>query len=172
MQKRKIKLGPLIVLIALTLAFFVGMSRRGVRPEPSPGPTARQTAPAVQAAAPTSTSRPAPEARPGERDGVAAYLIENGRLPDYYITKAEARKLGWTGGSLARYAPGKLIGGDRFGNYEELLPHARGRSYYECDIGTWGADSRGARRIVYSNDGLIYYTDDHYESFTLLHGGP
>jgi len=91
-------------------------------------------------------------------------------LPDNFITKKEARALGWTGGSLESYAPGKCIGGDYFGNYEELLPVAAGRTYTECDINTLGARSRGAERLVWSNDGLIYYTDDHYESFTLLYG--
>ena len=69
-----------------------------------------------------------------------------------------------------KYAKGKCIGGDFFGNYEGLLPKANGRSYTECDIDTLGKDSRGAKRIVFSNDGLIYYTDDHYESFELLYG--
>ena len=58
----------------------------------------------------------------------------------------------------------------RFGNYEGLLPEADGRTYTECDIDTLGADSRGAKRIVFSNDGLIYYTEDHYETFELLYG--
>ncbi|MBQ6866862.1 MAG: ribonuclease, partial [Clostridia bacterium] len=49
-------------------------------------------------------------------------------------------------------------------------PKKKGRKYYECDIGTVGKRSRGARRIIFSNDGLVYYTDDHYESFTLLYG--
>ena len=66
-------------------------------------------------------------------------------------------------------APGKSIGGDRFGNYEGLLPSKKGRTYTECDIGTKGKSSRGAKRIVFSNDGLVYYTDDHYESFTRLY---
>jgi hypothetical protein len=105
-----------------------------------------------------------------EKDDVALYLHLYGRLPSNFITKSEARKLGWSGGSLERYAPGKCIGGDRSGNREGLLPKASGRVYYECDIGTLGASSRGARRIVFSNDGLIYYTSDHYESFTLLYG--
>lgn len=61
------------------------------------------------------------------------------------------------------------IGGDRFGNREGLLPTAKGRKYYECDIDFDGT-YRGAKRIVYSNDGLIYYTEDHYESFELLYG--
>jgi guanyl-specific ribonuclease Sa len=101
---------------------------------------------------------------------VAQYLALYGHLPQNFITKEEARKLGWNGGSLEPYAPGKSIGGDRFGNREGLLPTAKGRQYYECDIDTMGADSRGGKRIVWSNDGLIYYTDDHYESFTLLYG--
>lgn len=103
------------------------------------------------------------------REDVALYLETYEHLPGNFITKKEARALGWEGGSLEPYAPGKCIGGDRFGNYEKLLPEAEGRSYRECDIDTLGADSRGAKRIVYSDDGLIYYTEDHYASFTLLY---
>ena len=104
------------------------------------------------------------------RDDVALYLHLYGALPRNYITKRQARDLGWSGGSVEVYAPGCCIGGDRFGNYEGLLPEAPGRTYYECDIDTLGASSRGAKRIIYSNDGLIYYTEDHYASFTLLYG--
>ena len=104
------------------------------------------------------------------KDDVALYLHLYGHLPGNYITKKEAQSLGWSGGSLEPYAPGKCIGGSRFGNYEGQLPDAKGRSWTECDIGTMGKKSRGAKRIVFSNDGLIYYTDDHYESFTLLYG--
>ena len=104
------------------------------------------------------------------RDDVALYLHLYGALPRNYITKRQARDLGWSGGSVEVYAPGCCIGGDRFGNYEGLLPEAAGRTYYECDIDTLGAASRGAKRIIYSNDGLIYYTEDHYASFTLLYG--
>lgn len=81
-----------------------------------------------------------------------------------------AEKLGWEGGSLEPYAPGMCIGGSHFGNYEGLLPEKEGRTYTECDIDTLGAEKRGAKRIVFSNDGLIYYTEDHYESFELLYG--
>ena len=105
------------------------------------------------------------------KEEVALYLHLYGHLPSNYITKAEAEKLGWTGGALERCAPGKCIGGSRFGNYEGLLPDAPGRRWTECDIDTLGASSRGAKRLVYSNDGLIYYTGDHYESFELLYGG-
>lgn len=104
------------------------------------------------------------------RDDVALYIHTYGRLPDNFVTKAEARERGWEGGSLEQYFPGCCIGGDRFGNREGLLPDADGRSWTECDVDTLGASSRGAKRIVFSNDGLIYYTDDHYESFTLLYG--
>ena len=104
------------------------------------------------------------------KDDVALYIHTYGRLPKNFITKSEAEKLGWSGGSLEPYAPGKCIGGGRFGNYEGLLPEKPGRTYTECDIDTLGKRSRGAKRIVFSNDRLIYYTDDHYESFTLLYG--
>ena len=103
-------------------------------------------------------------------ESVSLYLQTYGKLPDNFITKDEARELGWEGGSVEEFTPGYAIGGDKFGNREGLLPVAEGRQYYECDIDTNGRDSRGAKRIVYSNDGLIYYTDDHYESFTLLYG--
>ncbi|MBE6564857.1 MAG: ribonuclease [Ruminococcaceae bacterium] len=104
------------------------------------------------------------------KEDVSLYLHTYGKLPQNFITKGEARDLGWEGGSLEPYAKGFCIGGDTFGNYEGLLPKKSGRTYRECDIDTLGKSSRGAKRIVYSNDGLIYYTDDHYESFTLLYG--
>lgn len=106
------------------------------------------------------------------KEDVALYLHLYGHLPDNFITKSQARALGWDGGALEPYAPGKCIGGDRFGNYEGLLPDAPGRTWKECDIGTLGGGSRGAKRIVFSSDGLIYYTHDHYESFELLYGEP
>lgn len=104
------------------------------------------------------------------KEDVALYIHTYGKLPQNFIKKNEAKKLGWEGGSLEPYAPGRSIGGDRFGNYEGLLPEAEGRRYTECDIDTMGRSSRGAKRIVFSNDGLIYYTGDHYKSFELLYG--
>jgi ribonuclease T1 len=130
---------------------------------------------APQAAEPAATAAVAAPDEAGTytaKDDVALYLHTYGRLPDNFVTKPQARALGWEGGGLEQYASGKCIGGDAFGNFEGLLPEADGRTYAECDIGTLGSDSRGAKRIVYSNDGLIYYTDDHYESFTLLYGSP
>ena len=146
-------------------------------------PSESSEAPAVPQAENVETGvTPAPEkpaeepAAPDEngayisRDDVARYIHLYGHLPSNFITKKEAEKLGWPGGSLEPYAPGMCIGGSRFGNYEGLLPEKEGRFYTECDIDTLGADKRGAKRIVFSNDGLIYYTEDHYESFELLYG--
>lgn len=105
------------------------------------------------------------------KDEVAEYLHLYGHLPPNYITKSEAQDLGWVSskGNLWKVAPGMSIGGDRFGNREGLLPTAKGRRYYECDI-DFDGKYRNAKRIVFSNDGLIYYTEDHYESFELLYG--
>lgn len=100
-------------------------------------------------------------------EDVSLYLYTFGHLPENYITKNEARDLGWSGGSVEKVAPGCAIGGDKFGNREGVLP---GGSYHECDIDTIGEKSRGAKRLVYSDDGRIYYTEDHYETFTLLYG--
>ena len=99
---------------------------------------------------------------------VVLYLDRYGVLPDNYITKDEARALGWEGSSVENYLDGTAIGGDRFVNREGLLPKAAGRSYTECDIDTDGQSSRGAKRLVFSNDGLYFYTEDHYETFDEL----
>ena len=96
---------------------------------------------------------------------VALYIHTYNRLPKNFITKKEARSLGWEGGSVEKFAQGKCIGGDRFYNNEEILPVKSGRTYTECDIDTLGKNSRGAKRIVFSNDGLIFYTENHYETF-------
>lgn len=105
------------------------------------------------------------------KEEVAEYLFLYGHLPDNFITKKEAKALGWVSseGNLAEAAPGKSIGGDYFGNFEGNLPEKEGREYHECDIDSSGG-YRGAKRLVYSNDGLIYYTEDHYETFELLYG--
>lgn len=102
---------------------------------------------------------------------VAEYLHYYGHLPDNYLTKQEARDLGWESnkGNLHEVAPGMSIGGDTFGNREGLLPKEKGRKYYECDVNYEGG-YRNSERLIYSNDGLIFYTDDHYESFEQLYG--
>ncbi|WML33433.1 ribonuclease domain-containing protein [Clostridium sp. OS1-26] len=103
--------------------------------------------------------------------GVADYIHKNGRLPDNFITKEQAAKLGWTPGKdLDQVAPGKSIGGDIFTNAEKSLPDAPKRVWRECDI-NYNGGKRGADRILYSNDGLIYSTSDHYKTFKLLYNG-
>lgn len=104
------------------------------------------------------------------KDEVALYLHEYGHLPGNYITKKEAQELGWDNkkGNLSEVAPGKSIGGSHFGNYEKALPEKKGRKYYECDLEYEGG-YRGAKRLIYSNDGLIFYTEDHYQTFEQLY---
>ena len=100
-----------------------------------------------------------------DKDHVAAYIHIYRKLPPNYITKAEARSLGWKDkGTLDQVAPGKSIGGDRFSNYEKILPDAPRRSWKECDI-DYVRGNRNAKRICFSNDGLIYYTSSHYQDF-------
>lgn len=97
--------------------------------------------------------------------GVADYIHKYGVLPSNFITKEQAEDLGWEPGeNLWDYAYGKSIGGDVFTNSEGSLPDAEGRVWHECDINYHGGH-RGADRLVYSNDGLIYGTSDHYETF-------
>ena len=102
---------------------------------------------------------------------VALYLYVFVELPPNFLTKAEARELGWVSseGNLWEVADGMSIGGDVFGNREGLLPEEDDRVWYECDVNYYGG-FRGGERVVFSDDGLIYYTGDHYESFELLYG--
>lgn len=179
--KRLLYLSILLVVLALA-AWRVLAGGADIAQElasaPQAAPEATQAAELTEVTEPAETEEPSQAAEPTldeagaytTKEDVALYIHTYGRLPDNFITKAEARALGWEGGGLERYAEGKCIGGDRFGNYEGLLPEKGGRTYTECDINTLGASSRGAERIVFSSDGLIYYTADHYESFTLLYG--
>lgn len=118
----------------------------------------------------STTAEAAPPVEEGEYyydlENVVLYLEYYGCLPDNYITKNEARDLGWSGGTPERFLEGSAIGGDKFGNREKILPVEKGRTYTECDLNTNGADSRGAERLVFSNDGLYFHTEDHYEHFT------
>ena len=101
-------------------------------------------------------------------EDVALYLYTYGELPENFITKKEAQKLGWDNkkGNLWEVADGMCIGGDHFGNYEGLLPEED--EYTECDVNYEGG-YRGAERIIFSDDGDIYYTGDHYKSFEQLY---
>jgi len=158
----------LSVLLAVLLVGF-GMTSTEARSKkkktatPSPVVTAAPTASAEPENAITVTE----DGEYSDKEHVAEYLRQYHRLPSNYITKNEARRLGWDNrqGNLWKVAPGKSIGGDRFGNYEGLLPDKKGRIWYECDIDFPG-DYRNAKRILFSSDGLIYYTENHYKSFT------
>ena len=105
-----------------------------------------------------------------EPQAIADYIFKYGKLPDNFITKKEAQALGWDSSRnyVSDVAPGKSIGGDKFGNYEGLLPSKKGRQWYEADC-YYTKGKRNAYRILYSSDGLVYYTDDHYETFTQMH---
>ncbi len=177
------------LVLALALSACGGLADSSPSPAPASSPSASapaersvppETAPPETAAPGPETPEPAQTSPAVTEDGwydskeeVALYIHLYGHLPDNYVTKREAEELGWSGGSVERYAgEGTAIGGSRFGNYEGLLPEAEGRTYTECDIDTVGGSSRGAKRVVFSNDGLIYYTGDHYKSFELLYGEP
>lgn len=135
-------------------------------------PAVDQQPPVIETQPPVEQAPVLPEdGQYDDKDNVALYIHLYGKLPSNYVTKKDAEALyGWQGGALDVIAPGKAIGGSYYGNYEGLLPDADGREWTECDIGTIGQTKRGAERIVFSNDGLIYYTPDHYESFELLYG--
>ena len=135
-------------------------------------PAVDQQPPVIETQLPVEQAPALPEdGQYDDKDNVALYIHLYGKLPSNYVTKKDAETLyGWQGGALDVIAPGKAIGGSYYGNYEGLLPDADGREWTECDIGTIGQTKRGAERIVFSNDGLIYYTPNHYESFELLYG--
>ena len=165
----KKKLTPFLALILVALSLFFGL----------PEDTAQVIETASQEVISSQLpEEPAPETEAAidplgsytSKEEVALYIHLYGELPMNFMTKKHAKALGWEGGSLEPVAPGMSIGGDYFGNYEGLLPEDR--EYTECDIDTLGKDNRGAKRIVFSDDGLIYYTEDHYKTFELLYGEP
>ena len=98
--------------------------------------------------------------------GADAYIFYFGYLPDYYIDKATAMEAGWktTHKNLSSLFPGKMIGGDVFENNNAKLPSSPGRIWYEADINYIGG-KRNRQRLVYSNDGLIFVTYDHFNTF-------
>ena len=105
-----------------------------------------------------------------DKDHVALYIHEYGTVPKNYITKSKARQAGWviTKGNLWDVLPGRSIGGGGFNNDDGLLPDAPGRKWFECDI-DYNGGYRNEKRIVYSNDGLVFYTGDHYNTFQQLY---
>lgn len=96
---------------------------------------------------------------------VVSYLQKHNKLPDYYVSKRTARNAGWKPErqNLCDVLPGNAIGGDKFMNREQHLPIAVNRQWYEADI-NYNCGARGSDRLLYSSDGLIYVTKDHYKS--------
>lgn len=142
------------------------------------GTTAEETRAAKKSASATRASEHGTEAGNGisedgsytSRDEVALYLHTYGKLPKNFISKKEAEEQGFRfgEGDFGEVFPGMSVGGSRFGNYDGKLPDKSGRRYYECDI-DYTSGRRNAKRLVYSNDGLIFYTEDHYKTFTQLY---
>ena len=184
--KRFLVIAAVIAVIAVI--YFAGGSSAPAADPQTPPPAALSTLPPTEA--PTVETEPPAEPvydypedigyTGGEDDGidetgtysgaedVAYYLHTYGHLPDNYITKAEAEDAGWvsTKGNLWDVAYGSSIGGDRFGNREGLLP--KGEQYYECDVNYTGG-YRGEERLIFTDDGDVYYTNDHYRSFEKLY---
>ncbi len=154
-------LGVLVLVLLLGLGEYLGIFPENTAAQPTAAPAAD-----LSVSTDMVTPTPLPDGPIIDPQSIADYLFAHGKLPDNFITKAEAEKLGWDNSKndLSDVAPGKSIGGDRFGNYEGLLPKKSGRQYYEADC-YYTSGNRNAHRIVYSNDGLVFYTDDHYESF-------
>lgn len=97
------------------------------------------------------------------------YLIEYGQLPNNFITKG-SQETWMVRRQFRTLRPRQMYWRRLFWQLRKSSPVVSGRTYHECDIDTLNAKSRGAKRIIYSDDGQIYYTDNHYKSFTLLYG--
>lgn len=175
-RKKQLILWAVIVVVGLIIAgyfFMKGNSGSPQNPTTAPGqlPTEETTKDSgtyeLETEETTAGAYVVESQEYSDKDHVAAYIHEFGHLPPNYITKSQADNMnGWQ-------KQGYYIGGDRFGNYEGLLPKKSGRKYYECDI-SYSNDNlkrgnRGTKRLIYSDDGLIFYTADHYESFTQLY---
>ena len=99
------------------------------------------------------------------KNGADSWIKQFDELPEYYITEAELLKLGWRRGkSPAKYAPGKMATMGIYLNGNKHLPTAPGRIWYEADINYYSG-KRNRHRLLWSNDGLIFVTYDHYETF-------
>lgn len=176
--RRRGLLGVLVSLaLALCLALLPGCGSAADEAAAPPDDTVSQAAPQDDGANPTADAEAddgaASVTEDGEytsKDEVAAYIHEFGHLPSNYISKTKAQKAGWVSseGNLWDVCPGKSIGGGRFWNDDGLLPDEDGRTWTECDINYQGG-FRGPERIVFSNDGLVYYTGDHYQTFERLY---
>ena len=171
-MNRRNKLIACIVLLLAAVLLLTGCTASALETAKKkkttavPAMTAVPTATAAPSAVPETTAEPGPL---DEAQRLADYLFEHGELPDSFLTKKEAQALGWDSSVnyVSDVAPGMSIGGDYFGNYEQKLPAVKGRKYYEADCFYRGG-KRNAYRIIYSNDGHVWYTGDHYNTFIEL----
>ncbi len=167
------KLFALAALLLAGLLVLAGCGQPETVADGAPAPTEfLKVVTAEPAGAPEAEAADPPEEEDGpvtEPQAIADYLFKHGELPENFITKEEAQDLGWDSSRnyVSDVSPGKSIGGDRFGNYEGQLPKARGRKFFECDANYTGG-KRGPERIVYSSDGHVWYTKDHYGTFMEL----
>ena len=164
-MKKRNKLIALFVILLAAVLLLITAPETAKREENTAAPAATET--------PVSKIT---EEEPGpldEAQRIADYIFEHGELPDNFLTKKEAQALGWQNGYryVSDAAPGMSIGGDYFGNYEKQLPVVKGRKYYEADCFYQGGP-RNEYRIIYSNDGHVWYTEDHYNTFTELFPTP
>ena len=164
-----------VVLLSSTAGALEIAKKKKKKNNPTPTPTVTVAAEAetpTPAQKPTATPVPGPTATPGPMEAaqeLADYIFEHGELPENFVTKRQARDMGWQ--KNYRYpgdiSPGLTIGGDYFGNYQQKLPDVKGRKYYEADCFYHGG-KRNDYRIIYSNDGHVWYTGDHYVTFIEL----
>lgn len=163
MKRKFLGLAALLMVLVLVLSSCGAKDAAAAKKDASP------TA-AVMAVTTDAPETEAETPEPGpiiEPQAIADYIFEHGELPENFITKKEAKELGWDSSYnyVSDVAPGMSIGGDYFGNYEGNLPRVKGRKYYECDCYYTGGE-RNDYRIIYSNDGHVWYTEDHYNTFT------
>lgn len=153
MQLKKYR--PFIIVIMLLIGYALKACHSPSTSHITPSSTTQQSS--TSALSITANTDPS---------NVARYLRAHQTLPDYYIRKGEARRKGWVAskGNLCEVLPGRVIGGDRFSNREHRLPEQAGRSWQEADV-NFSCGRRNSDRLLFSSDGLIYLTTDHYRSF-------
>ncbi|MEQ4922573.1 ribonuclease [Proteus hauseri] len=164
-------MGKRLLPVIIVVAVLFGVLYKGLLPE-TQTPDSSLSAPASIPAPPSNqANKPAqiPQSinEKTQANKVADYLQRHDQLPDFYLTKKEARANGWNAktGNLCEVLPGRAIGGDRFMNREKQLPEESGRQWFEADV-NYRCGHRGSDRLLYSNDGLIYLTTDHYRTMT------
>ncbi|GAB1439974.1 ribonuclease domain-containing protein [Providencia sp.] len=154
MNKRILSVALMAILIVISLYFNGGDKSVSEQSQP----------PTREAVTPKDTPKTIDKLT--EQDNVVSFMEKYQKLPAFYITKKQAREAGWDAkkGNLCDVLPGRAIGGDRFSNREKGLPIAQGRQWFEADI-NYRCGHRGADRLLYSSDGMIFVTQDHYKSF-------